>query len=227
MSEENNSFKDELPLSKSGYKYPEFVKLVKKYIYLIENYATIGNLNRKIMSKDDIIVINNLLEEILEFVKLLAVKPLYQVEFFTLFKLGIRILDLLKGFKLQNDILLYQKIERMKFLKVEYYFLIGKNNEEDALKAEIAIDDMIQIQKEKDVARLMTNVNIANLYFLKAHCRLQMNDVNNSLELTNEAVNYLNDTTQENETEHQEDIRIETMSKMFLFLAELYDLLKE
>lgn len=227
MSDDDSINKELNPSHYLKYSYVDFIKIIRNYINLLEGYQTIGNFTKKIITKDDITVINNLLNEILLYLSYLSSYPLLQIEFFQLFQFGIKILDLLKTFKLQKDILLYQKITRIKFLKIQQKCLIIKGTEEDCQKAEKIIDDMISIQKERDVFKLMTNVNIADFIFLKAQCKLNQNDVYSAIDLTNEALNYINDHLQENETEFQEKKRIELICKMLNFLAELYDLLKE
>ena len=62
------------------------LKTAKEYIILIEDYAVMGNTGKKVMSKDDLIVVRNLLDEILLYIGFLATKPLQQVEFFTLYQ---------------------------------------------------------------------------------------------------------------------------------------------
>ena len=156
--------KDELPKSKYfKYSYEDLVKTAKEYILLIENYPVMGNTGKKVMSKDDLIVIRNLLEEILLYIGYLSNKPLEQVEFFTLYQNSIRILDLLKGFKLQKDIILIEKLTRMKFLKIEYKMLINTNDPNDALKAEAVVDELISIQKENGQNNNDKTVKVATI----------------------------------------------------------------
>ncbi|MCQ2820746.1 MAG: hypothetical protein MJ252_26090 [archaeon] len=219
---------EDLPQSKFfGLSYDDLLKTSKKYISLIENYTVMGNTGKKVMSKDDLTVVRNLLEEIQHYLEYLAVKPLLQLEFFCLYQCAVRILDLLKGFKLQKDILLIEKLTRMRFLKIEYKMHISKNDVDDAMKAEAVIDEMMGIQKEKDVSKHMTNTNIADLVLLKAQCKLNKGEVFEALELGNKGINFLNDVSDENESERQTDKRFSKMTQILWFLAEIYDLLKE
>ena len=70
---------------------------------------------RKKLSKDDIIVIDDLLKENLAYITILSKQPLNQIEFKNLYELSLQILTTLQKFIIQKDSLLYEKYNKFRF----------------------------------------------------------------------------------------------------------------
>ena len=115
MDQSSLSIRKDLPQSKNRLSYDSLIQMNKNYsqaLSKLKNDAILSNSELNI-SKSDIIVLNDLLNENLEYMNLLVKKPLYQVEFGNLYSISMSFLENLRDFN-QKEILLYQKLQKLK-----------------------------------------------------------------------------------------------------------------
>ena len=112
MSKEN-SYRSDLPVSKrSRMPYEDLLNMNQIYCNNLKKYSENCKELRKLLSKDDMNVIDDLLKENYTYITLLAKDPLNRIEFRNLCEISLKILNIIQQFEKQKDILLYEKMQR-------------------------------------------------------------------------------------------------------------------
>ena len=226
MDQSTFSIKKDLPQTRSGLTYDSLIQMNKNYsqaLSKLKNDAILSNSQLNI-SKSDITVLNDLLNENLDYMYILVKKPLFQVEFGNLYSISMSFLDNLRDFN-QKEILLYQKLQKLKFLEMKFQSLVKKGSDEDLDKAEEILFDIEEIQKEPLILRQISLINVASIILYKGMIRFYMDDI----ELAEKyAVDALDLLERKNLPEEEKEIkRIQKMSHILEFLAQIYDLKRD
>ncbi len=226
MDQSSLSIKKDLPQSRTGLTYDSLIEMNKNYsqaLSKLKNDAILSNSQLNI-SKSDIIVLNELLNENLDYMNILVKKPLYQIEFGNLYSISMSFLENLRDFN-QKEILLYQKLQKLKFLEIKFHLLVKKGSDEDLEKAEEILYQIEEIQKEPLILRQISLINVASIILYKGMIRFYMDDI----ELAEKyAVNALDILERKNLPEEEKEIkRIQKMSHILEFLAQIYDLKRD
>ena len=226
MDQSTFSIKKDLPQTRSGLTYDSLIQMNKNYsqaLSKLKNDAILSNSQLNI-SKSDITVLNDLLNENLDYMYILVKKPLFQVEFGNLYSISMSFLDNLRDFN-QKEILLYQKLQKLKFLEMKFHSLVNKGSGEDLDKAEEILFEIEEIQKEPLILRQISLINVASIILYKGMIRFYMDDI----ELAEKyAVDALDLLERKNLPEEEKEIkRIQKMSHILEFLAQIYDLKRD
>ena len=167
---EENKFDDliinkDLPPSQiNNYSYGELLNLNKEYNKQI--LKTIENLilEKKplVLPKNDMKIINNLLQENYNYLLQIIQNALYKIEFDNLYLASLSILNSLSQLELK-DIKIYQKKQKLKFMELKFHNYRYNGSRNDFLKAENLLEDMENIQKEKILENNITLINISTI----------------------------------------------------------------
>ena len=98
MDQSTFSIKKDLPQTRSGLTYDSLIQMNKNYsqaLSKLKNDAILSNSQLNI-SKSDITVLNDLLNENLDYMYILVKKPLFQVEFGNLYSISMSFLENLR-----------------------------------------------------------------------------------------------------------------------------------
>ena len=218
-------FKKDLPESSiNKYTYEELIKLNKEYNkQLTETIETLTLKKKKlVLPKNDMQVLNNLLQENYKYLVELVPKTIYTVEFDNLYYISLSILNDLSQIELE-EIKLYQKLQRLKFMELKFENLRFNGSRNDFLKAYTLLEEMEVIQNDKIVSPKISLVDISNLLLYKAVAKFYLEDIELSENYAFEALDIL----EKNKDMDDSDKKIYTISKILEFLVELYDLKKE
>ena len=223
--DDDYNFKKDLPESSiNKYTYDELIKLNKEYNkQLTETIETLTLKKKKlVLPKNDMQVLNNLLQENYKYLVELVPKTIYTVEFDNLYYISLSILNDLSQIELE-EIKLYQKLQRLKFMELKFENLRFNGSRNDFLKAYTLLEEMEVIQNDKIVSPKISLVDISNLLLYKAVAKFYLEDIELSENYAFEALDIL----EKNKDMDDSDKKIYTISKILEFLVELYDLKKE
>ena len=223
--DDDYNFKKDLPESSiNKYTYDELIKLNKEYNkQLTETIETLILKKKKlVLPKNDMQVLNNLLQENYKYLVELVPKTIYTVEFDNLYYISLSILNDLSQIELE-EIKLYQKLQRLKFMELKFENLRFNGSRNDFLKAYTLLEEMEVIQNDKIVSPKISLVDISNLLLYKAVAKFYLEDIELSENYAFEALDIL----EKNKDMDDSDKKIYTISKILEFLVELYDLKKE
>ena len=225
MEHSSLSVKKDLPQSKYNLTYDQLIKININYLKSLSKILKDNNNNKEnSLSKSDFIVLDELLNENLEYMNLLFKKPLYQVEFANLFSTSISLLNLLSQFN-QKEIFLYEQFQRIKFLEMKFHSLIKKRKIEDLEKSEEILKEIEEIQKKPLILKQISLINIASIILYKGMVKFYMDDLALAEKYGIEALDILE---RKNFREEEKEIkRISKMSNILEFLAQIYDLKKD
>ena len=159
----------DLPYSQmNNYSFGELLNLNKEYDKQI--LKTIENLilekKTLILPKNDMKIINNLLQENYNYLFQIMQKPIYKLEFDNLYMISLSILNNLSQLE-QREIKIYQKKLKLKFMNLKFHNLHFSGNRNDFLNAEKLLEDIENIQKEKILENDITIIDISLYYYIK------------------------------------------------------------
>jgi len=219
---DNEDIRDEIPHSNpSNYTVDELVQINKDYL------TNLNNLIKKSekLTKTDMKVLNSLLKENLNLMTILSEKPIFNLEFNNLFQVSNSLLNCLSHFENDKNIILFQKLFLIKFLRAKFQSLIIKNNQEDFEKAEEVINQLESLQNDPFLQDYVTLIALSSTKLNKAYLEFYTFNLNQS-EI--EALGALELLERRNfEEESDETKRIAKLSEILEFLACLYDLKKD
>ena len=219
---DNEDIRDEIPRSNpSNYNVDELIQINKDYL------TNLNNLIKKSekLTKTDMIVLNSLLKENLNLMTILSEKPIFNLEFNNLFQVSHSLLNSLSFFENEKNIILFQKLFLIKFLRAKFQSLIIKNTQEDFEKAEEVINELESLQNDPFLQDYVTLIALASTKLNKAYLEFYRFNLNQS-EI--EALGALELLERRNfEEESDETKRISKLSEILEFLACLYDLKKD
>ena len=141
----------DLPQSKiNNYSYLELFNINKEYNKQLSEIIEKLILEKKplILHKNDMKVVNNLLEENYTYLLDLLPNNIYTIEFDYLYLKTLSILNNLSQFESPN-IKIYQKKQKLKFMELKFKNLQNNGTRNDYLRAESLVEDMENIQKDK------------------------------------------------------------------------------
>ena len=221
-----NNIKKELPESPmNGYSYDQLLELNKEYSKQLSKAieTLVLKKTKLILPKKDMQVLNNLLLENYKYLAELIPKTIYTLEFDNLYSISLSLLNDLSQVELQ-EIKLYQKLQRLKFMELKLQNLRFNGTRNDFLKADALIEEMENIQKDKLVSSKISLATISKTLLYKAMIKFYLEDIELSENYAYEAL----DTLEKNkDIEDEGNKKIEIMSNILEFMVELYDLKKD
>lgn len=229
MSDES-SYKNDLPISKrSGLNYEDFLDLCNQYLRKIQNYPSQAN-SKYIITKQDIIVIDDILKEMLNYLKALSEYPLYQLEFNNIFDCGLKILQVLSNFYTQKNVYIYQKLQRIKFFEAKINYLITKEEgkEDDYSQAVELLDEVEKLASDVEIQDYISPISSSDYLLKRAACYFFLKDVDGAHQIALDAIDSLENNwlpTTEKQTDRRDaKKRDELISQTLEFLAQIYDI---
>lgn len=223
MSKEN-SYRSDLPVSKrSRLPYEDLLKMNQIYFNKLKKYSENCKELRKLLSKDDMNVIDDLLKENYTYITLLAKDPLNKIEFRNLYEISLKILNMIQQFEMQKDILLYEKMQRIKFNEIRCVSLLNFSSEEDLCQLDTLLNELEELERDPEVIQHLSMIKVANRLLYKSMIKFELGEIESCEEIALSALDIL-----ENNKESKEDVkRVLKMSQILLFLSEIYDFKKD
>ena len=221
-----NNIKKDLPESPMNkYTYDQLLELNKEYSKQLSKAIETLVLKKKklILPKNDMKVLNNLLLENYKYLAELIPKTIYTLEFDNLYSISLSILNDLSQIELQ-DIKLYQKLQRIKFMELKFQNLRFNGTRNDFLKADSLIEEMEDIQKDKLVSSRISLATLSKTLLYKAMIKFYLEEIELSENYAYEALYILE---KNKDIEDEGNKKIEIMSNILEFMVELYDLKKD
>ena len=228
---EENKFDDliinkDLPPSQiNNYSYGELLNLNKEYNKQI--LKTIENLilEKKplVLPKNDMKIINNLLQENYNYLLQIIQNALYKIEFDNLYLASLSILNSLSQLELK-DIKIYQKKQKLKFMELKFHNYRYNGSRNDFLKAENLLEDMENIQKEKILENNITLIDISTILLYKAMTKFFLEDIEMAEEYAFEAMDLLEN---QKDKEKYGGKKADKISNILDFIIEIYQLKKD
>ena len=221
-----NNIKKDLPESPMNkYTYDQLLELNKEYSKQLSKAIETLVLKKKklILPKNDMKVLNNLLLENYKYLAELIPKTIYTLEFDNLYSISLSILNDLSQIELQ-DIKLYQKLQRLKFMELKFQNLRFNGTRNDFLKADSLIEEMEDIQKDKFVSSKISLATLSKTLLYKAMIKFYLEEIESSENYAYEALDILE---KNKDISDEGNKKIELMSNILEFMVELYDLKKD
>ena len=216
----------DLPYSQmNNYSFGELLNLNKEYDKQI--LKTIENLilekKTLVLPKNDMKIINNLLQENYNYLLQIIQKPIYKLEFDNLYMVSLSILNNLSQLE-PREIKIYQKKLKLKFMNLKFHNLHFSGNRNDFLNAEKLLEDIENIQKEKILENDITIIDISTILLYKGMTKFFLEDLEMAEEYALDALNLL-------ENKKDDDkyilIKVDKISNILDFIIEIYKLKKD
>ena len=235
---DNNNFKEferkqlemNLPISNpSGQDYLGLLKINDVYIIqLTKLFPENPHYKRNVLVPfNDMVVINSLLKENLNYLYLLFQYQNFQYEFDDLYNKSIQILNLLEktGDKKIN---IFQKCLRIKFMKIKFQLLRVEGRDYDLANADNLLDEIEKIYFDPNMKNYITDFDIASLKLDRAFIKFCICDFYLAKEYALNSFEILNkyDIIKLDKNENREKI-IKKQAQLYEFLAQLYDMEKD
>ena len=224
----NNDYnlKKDLPESEmNNYTYEQLYEINKEYSKQLSK--TIENLILKkkklVLPKNDMLVLNNLLLENYKYLADLVPKTILTIEFDNLYFISLSILNDLSQIDNQ-EIKLYQKLQRLKFMELKFQNLRFNGTRNDFLKADSLLDEMENIEKDQIVASKISLIKISTILLYKAMIKFYLEDIELAENYAFEALNILE---RNKDIPEEGNKKIDKISHILEFLVELYDLKRD
>ena len=229
--EETDSFiKRDLPESTMNkLTFDQLIQTNKEYQKLLSKLAEKNIVTRKpsYLSKSDMKVLNNLLQENFEYMIQILTKPIYKVELDNLYTTSISILNSLSQFTHQHEILLYQKLEKLKFMELKFHSLRMIGSKDAYIKADSLLEEIENIQNDQSLQDNISLINIATILLYKGLTKFYLEDFENAEKYGIDALDLLEKKGFGNNSDEEENKQVKCMSQILEFLVELYDLKKD
>ena len=216
----------DLPYSKmNNYSYGELLNLNKEYDKQI--LKTIENLilekKTLILPKNDMKIINNLLQENYNYLLQIIKNPMYKLEFDNLYTVSLSILNNLSQLE-PRDIKIYQKKLKLKFMNLKFHNLRFNGNRNDFLNAEKLLEEIENIQSEKILENDISIIDISTILLYKAMTKFFLEDLEMAEEYALDALNLLEN---QKEKDNYTNIKVDKISNILDFIIEIYQLKKD
>jgi hypothetical protein len=220
------NLKKDLPESEMNkYTYEQIYEINKEYSKQLSK--TIENLVLKkkklILPKNDMLVLNNLLLENYKYLADLVPKTILTIEFDNLYFISLSILNDLSQIDNQ-EIKLYQKLQRLKFMELKFQNLRFNGTRNDFLKADSLLDEMENIEKDQIVASKISLIKISTILLYKAMIKFYLEDIELAENYAFEALDILE---RNKDIPEEGNKKIDKISNILEFLVELYDLKRD
>ena len=229
---DGNDFDINLPISKvSGQNYIGLLKINEIYILQLTKIFSGNNRYKKnILPYNDMIVINSLLKENLRYLYMLLQYQNLQFEFEELYNKCIQILNLLEKTD-DNKISIFQKLFRIKYLKLRFQLLKIGGRDFDLANSDNLLEEIEKIYYEPIIKNYITDLDISSIKLDRAFIKFCICDFYlakeyalDSLEILNKYDIFKMDKKENNENKEQ---YIKKQVQIYEFLAQIYDMEKD
>ena len=230
---DKNDFDMNLPISKvSGQDFIGLLKINELYIIQLTKLFSGNNRykNNALLPSNDMIVINSLLKENLRYLYMLFQYQNLQYEFEDLYNKSIQILTLLEKAD-DKKISTFQKLFKIKFLKLKFQLLKIGGRDIDLAKADNLLEEIENIYYEPIIKNYITDFDISSLKLDRAFIKFCVCDFYlakeyalNSLEILNKFDIFKMDKKENNDNKEK---YIKKQVQIYEFLAQIYDMEKD
>ena len=226
-----------LPISQeSGLNFQGLLKLNQVYANQLLNIISSSSKGMRKQSKlvlpyNDMKVLNSLLKE--DFIYLVQLLKFNQFtyEFDALYVFAIKILNLL-GEISNSKIILYQKIQKLKFMELKFQSLRISGTDNDFSEADSLLDEMEEIIYDQKMKNYVTVLDFLTLNLNRAYVKFNVYELENAKQyaLNAEEVivkgnNMLSESVKNNKVDEEKYQK--KLAQIHEFLAEIYDLQKD
>jgi len=229
---DRNDFDINLPISKvSGQDYIGLLKINEVYILqLMKIFSGNDRYKKNKLPYNDMIVINSLLKENLRYLYMLFQYQNLQFEFEELYNKSIQILNLLEKTD-DNKISIFQKLFRIKYLKLRFQLLKIGGRDFDLANSDNLLEEIEKIYYEPIIKNYITDLDISSIKLDRAFIKFCICDFYlakeyalDSLEILNKYDIFKMDKKENNENKEQ---YIKKQVQIYEFLAQIYDMEKD
>ena len=229
---DGNDFDINLPISKvSGQDYIGLLKINEIYILQLTKIFSGNNRYKKnILPYNDMIVVNSLLKENLRYLYMLLQYQNLQFEFEELYNKCIQILNLLEKAD-DNKISIFQKLFRIKYLKLRFQLLKIGGRDFDLANSDNLLEEIEKIYYDPFIKNYITDLDISSIKLDRAFIKFCICDFYlakeyalDSLEILNKYDIFKMDKKENNENKEQ---YIKKQVQIYEFLAQIYDMEKD
>ena len=229
---DRNDFDINLPISKvSGQDYIGLLKINEVYILqLMKIFSGNNRYKKSKLPYNDMIVINSLLKENLRYLYMLLQYQNLQFEFEELYNKCIQILNLLEKTD-DNKISIFQKLFRIKYLKLRFQLLKIGGRDFDLANSDNLLEEIEKIYYEPIIKNYITDLDISSIKLDRAFIKFCICDFYlakeyalDSLEILNKYDIFKMDKKENNENKEQ---YIKKQVQIYEFLAQIYDMEKD
>ena len=229
---DGNDFDINLPISKvSGQDYIGLLKINEIYILQLTKIFSGNNRYKKnILPYNDMIVVNSLLKENLRYLYMLLQYQNLKFEFEELYNKCIQILNLLEKTD-DNKISIFQKLFRIKYLKLRFQLLKIGGRDFDLANSDNLLEEIEKIYYDPFIKNYITDLDISSIKLDRAFIKFCICDFYlakeyalDSLEILNKYDIFKMDKKENNENKEQ---YIKKQVQIYEFLAQIYDMEKD
>ena len=229
---DRNDFDINLPISKvSGQDYIGLLKINEVYILqLMKIFSGNNRYKRNKLPYNDMIVINSLLKENLRYLYMLFQYQNLQFEFEELYNKSIQILNLLERVD-DNKINIFQKLFRIKYLKLKFQLLKIRGRDFDLASSDNLLEELEKIYYEPLIKNYITDLDISSLKLDRAFIKFCICDFYLAKEYALDSLEILNKydifKMDKKENKSNKEQYIKKQVQIYEFLAQIYDMEKD
>ena len=235
--EENNIKEPHLPISQeSGLNFQSLLKINQIYMNQLLNVVSKSSKNMKKQTKfvlpyNDMQVLNSLIKE--DYIYLFQLLKFNQFinEFTALYIFAMKILNLLREIP-NTKTILYQKIQKLKFMELRFQCLRIGGTDSDYSEADNLLDEMEEIIYDQSLKDYITILDILSLNLNRALVKFNLYEIENAKQYALNAEkfivkgNKLFSFNLKNNKIDEEKCQ-KKLAQIHEFLAEIYDLQKD
>ena len=229
---DRNDFDINLPISKvSGQDYIGLLKINEVYILqLMKIFSGNNRYKKNKLPYNDMIVINSLLKENLRYLYMLFQYQNLQFEFEELYNKSIQILNLLERVD-DNKINIFQKLFRIKYLKLKFQLLKIRGRDFDLASSDNLLEELEKIYYEPLIKNYITDLDIISLKLDRAFIKFCICDFYLAKEYALDSLEILNKydifKMDKKENKSNKEQYIKKQVQIYEFLAQIYDMEKD
>ena len=229
---DRNDFDINLPISKvSGQDYIGLLKINEVYILqLMKIFSGNNRYKKNKLPYNDMIVINSLLKENLRYLYMLFQYQNLQFEFEELYNKSIQILNLLEKTD-DNKINIFQKLFRIKYLKLKFQLLKIRGRDFDLANSDNLLEELEKIYYEPLIKNYITDMDISSLKLDRAFIKFCICDFYLAREYALDSLEILNKydifKMDKKENNSNKEHYIKKQVQIYEFLAQIYDMEKD
>ena len=192
MTEEESTYRDDLPKSKrSNLTFEELLKLNQTYAKALLKHSQQCRELKKRITQEDLKVIDDLLKEDIQYLSFLSKNPIYKIEFQNLSTISNSILTSLKKFDFQKEIQIYERIQRINIYEMLIKSLLTTNFDSSYKKADALIEELIELEQDKEVRKYISLLRHCRAILFKAICKFYLGEIDYSKGLAFEVLETL------------------------------------
>ena len=229
---DRNDFDINLPISKvSGQDYIGLLKINEVYILqLMKIFSGNNRYKKNKLPYNDMIVINSLLKENFRYLYMLFQYQNLQFEFEELYNKSIQILNLLERVD-DNKINIFQKLFRIKYLKLKFQLLKIRGRDFDLASSDNLLEELEKIYYEPLIKNYITDLDISSLKLDRAFIKFCICDFYLAKEYALDSLEILNKydifKMDKKENKSNKEQYIKKQVQIYEFLAQIYDMEKD